>query len=164
MPVQILVANYVTYFSPGGLTIGTTPQFYANWTANTTGLNALRTWIGGGGPSGKLTANTINATDTSGGALAKQTGALTINVTFGANNLYQNPGIGNLTLTGTGTSLDGDTVSQILGVASTALGAGTPENCAPPSALHSATLSLARRFLFTNAFGHACNSRLELLA
>lgn len=122
----ILVANYATSFSPGGLTIGSTPpaNYSANWTASTTGLTALRTWIAGGGSSGKLTTNTVNATSTAGGALARQTGALTINLTFGNNNVYQYPGIGNLTLFGTGTSLDGYTVSQILGVANAALGTG----------------------------------------
>jgi hypothetical protein len=117
VPANLLSANFATYFS-SGLTIGTMPQYYATWNQ----LTPLRTWLAGGGPSGALTTNTTNATSTAGGTLAKQTAALTINITLGP--VFSNPGIGSLILFGTGTSLDGSSVSQILNAANTALGTG----------------------------------------
>jgi hypothetical protein len=118
-PATLLVNNFATYFpGPTGLLIGTQPSFYANWTI----LTALRSFLANAGAIGPLTANTTNALSTSGGQLATQTATLTINLTLSP--LYPDPGIGNLILTGTGTVLDGYTVSQILSVANTALGGG----------------------------------------
>jgi hypothetical protein len=96
-----------------GLNDGAGPNHHARWT----NVNNFRTWIGGGGPSGALTADSENATSTSGGTLAKQTAALYLNTKF-------NPGFGSLYLVGTGTSLDGQTVQQILDASNTALGGG----------------------------------------
>ncbi len=119
--VNELQSNFSTYF-PSGLVIGTIPisangstlPNYAKWTD----VTKLRTWIGGGGPSTPLTNDTLNATSTSGGTLASQAGALTLNL----NTSLVPTGIGNLILTGTGTSLDNKTVSQILSIANDVLG------------------------------------------
>jgi hypothetical protein len=124
-PANILSANFSTAF-PSGLTIGTYFPSNGNSAPNGaqwTQLSPLQSWLGGGGPSGALTADTLNATSTSGGALAKQTAALTINATLGTS-AFGNPNISGLTLFGTGTSLDGLTVSQILGLANAALATG----------------------------------------
>jgi hypothetical protein len=119
VPSQLLVSNFATYFpAPNGLLIGINPQYYAKWTD----LSKLRQWLGGGGPSGALTANTTNATSTSGGALAKQTAALTINVVMGA--VYPYGGIGSLIYQNPGDAFNGKTVAQILAAANTALGTG----------------------------------------
>ncbi|MBS1708379.1 MAG: hypothetical protein JSS65_06605 [Armatimonadetes bacterium] len=129
------VANYVeahfaSLFVGGKLTIGVigATTHDASWTD----VDAFRLWIGGGGPSGALTADTLNATSTSGGTLAKQTGALTLTLALqgavipGVNGGNPLPsGLGSLKLKDTGTSLDGQTVSQILAAANQALGAGT---------------------------------------
>ncbi|MFL6261661.1 MAG: hypothetical protein ACJ76Y_18345 [Thermoanaerobaculia bacterium] len=86
VPGQLYTNNYLSVF-PSGLTIGIPdgagPRHDASWTGNSTGQNALKTYLGGGGPSGALTADTTNATSTSGGALARQTAALTLNIEFG---------------------------------------------------------------------------------
>lgn len=60
------------------------------------------------------------------GNFASQMVALKINVDFSAADLFPDgwPGFGDLTVTGTGTSLDGKTVSEILALANTALGGG----------------------------------------
>jgi hypothetical protein len=138
--------NFSTLLFPSGLTIGTTPSFYAQWTD----VNKFRTWIGGGGPSGALTANTVNATSTSGGTLAKQAGALTVNLALSGVYPGDPAGLGNLTLCnlvegsviGSGDStwtltaaqaaaLNGQTISQVLAAANTALGTGVlPYNIA----------------------------------
>lgn len=78
----------------------------------------FRTWIGVGGSSGALTDDTLNATSTSGGTLAKQAAALTLNL----NTSLVSPGIGNLIYTKLGDALDGKSVSQILGAANQVLG------------------------------------------
>lgn len=119
VPGSLLLANFATSF-PSGLMIGTTPNYNALWTD----VTRLRTYLAGGGPSGKFTKNDLNPTSTDGGTLARQTAALAINVTLGLGSVFGSPGIGSLHLTGTGTSLDGQTVTAILAVANAALGTG----------------------------------------
>ncbi|PYQ54513.1 MAG: hypothetical protein DMF53_29375 [Acidobacteria bacterium] len=145
VPAQLYTANYQIVF-PGGLTIGINdgvgPRHNASWTANSTGQNALKTYLAGGGPSGALTADTVNATSTSGGTLAKQTAALTLNVGFGIKmvggtptvdtsglgglqlcNLTAGSTIGSWTLTGPqAAALNGTSVSSVLTGANGALG------------------------------------------
>src|SRR4051794_1726459 len=145
VPGQLYAANYQIVF-PGGLTIGVNdgvgPKHNASWTANSTGQSALKTYLAGGGPSRALTADTTNATSTSGGTLAKQTAALTLNIGFGIKmvggtptvdtsglgdlqlcNLTAGSTIGSWTLTGSqAAALNGTSVSGVLTSANNALG------------------------------------------
>jgi len=145
VPGQLYANNYQIVF-PGGLTIGINdgvgPMHNASWTGNSTGQSALKTYLGGGGPSGALTADTSNATSTSGGALARQTAALTLNMAFGIKtvggtptvdtsgfgglqlcNLTAGSTIGSWTLTGAqAAALNGTPVSGVLTGANNALG------------------------------------------
>jgi len=86
VPGTLFEDNFITVFSPNGLTIGIADglgtKHNATWAATTAGEAALKSYLAGGGPSGVLTSDTLNATSTAGGALAKQTAALTLNVAF----------------------------------------------------------------------------------
>lgn len=92
-PGQIFNNNFATTF-PGGLTIGINdglgPLHHALWTAAPPGPANLKTYLAGGGPSGALTADSSNATSASGGALGKQTAALTLNIGFDAAGVLPN--------------------------------------------------------------------------
>lgn len=111
-PGAFLDANFATAFPSGDL-IGRLPSFYLLFDS----AAAVRAFLPQGGPPGALTANATDpTTQTSAGVLAGQVLALSLNV-----KLY---GLGSLTLTGTGTSLDGHTVSDILAAANIALGGG----------------------------------------
>jgi hypothetical protein len=131
-PGQLLSNNYTTVFS-SGLTIGINdaalPQHDDFWTADSTGLSALQTFLTSpaGGPSGALTVDATNPTATDSGNLPTHAAALTINI--GLSGTGSDPaGFGNLVLHDTGTSLDGSTVSEILAAANNALaGNGLPD-------------------------------------
>jgi hypothetical protein len=99
------------------------PTFYAQWVGSA-GLTALKTFLSGGGSSGKLTANTINASSVGGGALGKQTAVLQLNAILDGAGVFTQSGIGNLVYHNSGDVLDGKTVNQIL-AADVALGTGT---------------------------------------
>ena len=95
-------ANFLTAF-PSGLTIGIVdgadPLHDATWTGDATGRTNLKTAIGGGGPSGPLTADTLNATSISGGVVSHDTLALALNIGFNAAGLHgTHTNFGSLTL------------------------------------------------------------------
>jgi len=142
VPGQIFDTNFVSTF-PTGLTIGIEdgagPRHDASWSATAAGMTALKSFLAGGGPSGALTADTLNASSVSGGALGKQAGALTLNVGFALDsnhnvglgdlgslqicNLAAGNQIGSFTVTATqAAALNGFTVAQILAAANDALG------------------------------------------
>jgi hypothetical protein len=132
-PGQLFNSNYLIDF-PSGLTVGIAdgagPKHNASWTANAAGQTALKTYLGGGGPSGALTADTTNATSTSGGTLAKQTATVTLNIAFASGfgnlqlcNLADGSTIGSWTLTAAqAAALNGTSVSTVLTNANSALG------------------------------------------
>jgi hypothetical protein len=126
VPGQLFDNSFIAVF-PSGLTIGVNdgvgPLHHALWTADAAGRTALKTYLGGGGPSGALSADTTNATSTSGGTLAKQAATLTLNVAFSDAGLTT-PGYGNRQLCGfTATpSLNGMRVRDVLAAANQALG------------------------------------------
>jgi len=144
VPGDLFANNFISKFSPDGLTIGIKdgagPKHDATWTADAVGQSALKMFLGGGGSSGALTADTVNATSTSGGALVKQTAALTLNVVFapvapgntpdssgfGALqlcNLAARSTIGSFTPTAAqAAALNGTSVSSVLTAANNALG------------------------------------------
>lgn len=110
-PGAFLAANFATAF-PSGVTIGGSP-----YSLHFTSALAIQNFLPQGGPPGALNASATNPTArTSAGVFAGQVLALELNVT-----LYH---MGSLTLSGTGTSLDGDTVATILALANQALAGG----------------------------------------
>lgn len=88
-----------------------------------TALEAITAFLPAGETPGALTADLENPTSTSAGTFAGQVLALKFNVDFSAAGVTP-AGLGSLTLCNTGTSLDGQTISQILAAANTALGGG----------------------------------------
>jgi hypothetical protein len=131
-PGQIFDNNFTTVFAAGltiGLEDGSGPNHDATW-IGTAGHDALKAFLGGGGQSEPLNADTQNATSVSGGALAVQTAALTLNIRFNDAGLLSGtllPPFGTLTLKGFGNALDGMTINQVLADANTTLGTpGTP--------------------------------------
>jgi hypothetical protein len=149
-PGDLFDANYTAVFA-GGLTMGiedgSGPKHDASWSGDATGETALKSYFTGGGSSGALTADTLNATSVSGGTLAKQTATLTLNVGFGITNTVfpttpaipaaDTSGFGNFTLcnlaegsainaftltAAQAAALNGLTVSQVLAAANDALG------------------------------------------
>ena len=114
--------NFLTVFSTGfvlGIDDGAGPLHNATWSASTVGRTALKTFLGGGGPSGPLTADTMDATSVSGGALTHQLAALLLNVSFndanvlgGSSNVVEK--FGDLHITATSTAADGLKVRDVL--------------------------------------------------
>ena len=116
VPAAKLVANWATVAPVTiGIDDGAGPKHSAKWNNTALGLSKFQTWLAGGGPSGPLTGDTVDATSTSGGTLAKQTATLDVNIKLGG-------GFGSLIYHNAGDSLDGKTVSQILTAANAALG------------------------------------------
>jgi hypothetical protein len=133
--------NYLTAF-PTGLTIGIVGAPHdASWTDDAAGRTALKTYLNSApaGPPTFLTADTSNATSTSGGILSRRVATLALNIGFnalpGVNgtkhnfgsltlcNLVEGSMIGSWTLSGTqAAGLNGKTISQVLADANIALG------------------------------------------
>jgi len=108
-PGAFLVANFPT---ATGVTVGGSPYFL-----HFSSALSVRNFLPQGGTPGALTASATNPTaGTSAGVFAGQVLALALNV--------QLKGLGSLVLTGTGTSLDGQTVAQVLAAANLALSGG----------------------------------------
>jgi len=136
-PGQFLIANFASAF-PTGLVIGQEPGFSATWT----NVNNLRTFLGQGGPSGRLTADTLNATSTAGGNLASQTAALGLNVRFAA-------GFGDLRVCGAtyqSTGVAGDTVATVLAKVNSYLSGGALPTGMSAGALNSLVEKLNTAF------------------
>jgi hypothetical protein len=110
-PGAFLASNFGSAF-PTGVSIGGSP-FAVHFTSAT----AVQNFLPQGGPPSSLNTSATNPITTSAGVFAGQVLALRLNVS-----LYN---LGSLTLTGTGTSLDGSTVSTILADANVALGGGS---------------------------------------
>lgn len=140
-PGQLYNNNFLAVFTTGlniGIADGGGPKHNAFWNATTTGRANLKTAISGGGTPGALTADTVDATSISGGALSKATAALTLNIGFngaGLNGTHTNLGsltlcnlvegshIGGFTLSAAqAAALNGKTISQVLTDANNALG------------------------------------------
>ncbi len=130
-PGQFFNANFSTVFANDltiGIYDGNGPQHSSRWTAASPGPTALKTFLTSPalGASTALTGDFINPTATTSGELAEQVAALALNVGFSGTGSIP-AGFGNLVLTGTGTSLDGASVSSILAIANEALaGNGLP--------------------------------------
>jgi hypothetical protein len=144
-PGQLFNNNFLSVFL-GGLTIGIEDnagsKHDGSWAATSTGQSSLKTYLtsSASGPSTALTADTDNATSTSGGQLPRQTATLTLNVGFDqagvsggtdpANfgdlklcNLVAGSAVGSWTLTAAqAAALNGIAMSQVLTDANNALG------------------------------------------
>lgn len=121
-PGALLHANFAAVY-PNGLEIGVAD---AGFSLKFTSAAAITAFLPQGGTPAALTADLINPTSSSAGVFGGQVLALRLNVGFSAAGVTQGPGgpLGSLKLTGTGTSLDGLTVEQILAICETALGGG----------------------------------------
>lgn len=109
-PGALLSSKFSTVY-PSGVTIGGTN------TLHFTSAAAIGAFLPQGGPPAALTSSVTDPTSrTSAGVFAGQVLALQLNVDIN--------GFGSLVLSGTGTSLDGKTVAQILSAANIALGGG----------------------------------------
>jgi hypothetical protein len=131
-PGQLFTANFSNVFFDDliiGVYDGAGPQTSARFTAASPGPTTLQGYLTSpaGGPSAAFPADEVNPNHTVNGQLPEQTAALALNVGFSG--VGGSPaGFGNLVLTGTGTSLDGSSVNDILGFANYALaGNGLPQ-------------------------------------
>ncbi|KAF0172559.1 MAG: Ig family protein [Limisphaerales bacterium] len=121
-PGTVLHNNFATVF-PSGVEIGVGG---AGFSIKFTSAAAVTAFLPQGGTPAALTADLVNPTSSSAGVFGGQVLALRLNAAFSQAGVTQGAGgaLGGLKLTGTGTSLDGLTVNQLLAVAESALGGG----------------------------------------
>lgn len=121
-PGTVLANNFAAVY-PNGVEIGVGG---AGFSMKFTSAVAIQNYLPAGGTPNRLTADLVNPTSSSAGVFGGQVLALRLNVGFSAAGVTQGAGgaLGGLKLTGTGTSLDGLTVDQVLAVAESALGGG----------------------------------------
>ena len=114
-PGMLLLQNFSKVYPGGSVVIGGTNKL------TFTSAGAIQAFLPQGGPPGILSASLTNPTSSSAGVFAGQVLALQLNVDFSAAGVTT-LGLGNFILKGTGTSLDGFTISQILAIANQVLG------------------------------------------
>jgi hypothetical protein len=119
-PGQLLSSLFGAQYGIGGVKVGNT----SNWILFTS-ASAVAAYLPAGSTPGTLSAPSTNPTSTSSGVFGGQVLALRLNLDLGLQIPGAVHGMGSLILTGTGTSLDGQTVSQILTTAEAALGGGS---------------------------------------
>jgi hypothetical protein len=117
-PGTLLANNFATVY-PSGVVVGRQPDFNMTFTS----APAVGDYLPAGGASAALNASLTDPGTSSSGVFGGQVLALEVNVDFSAATITS-AGFGNVTLCHTGTSLDGQTVSSILGTMNTALGGG----------------------------------------
>jgi hypothetical protein len=165
-PGQLYNSNYLLVFSSGltvGVADGAGSKHDASWTATATGQSNLKTYLtsSAGGPSTALSADTLNATSTSGGQLSRQTATLALNVGFGIQvvggvptvdtsgfgglklcNLAAGTTVGSFTLTAAqAAALNGTSVSGVLTDANNALGGNGTTTASQARSPHSSASS-----------------------
>jgi uncharacterized repeat protein (TIGR01451 family) len=113
-PGALLKANFSTVF-PSGVTIGT------GKTAKFTSAAAIQGYLPAGGTGGAFTTSYVNPTSTSAGVLGGQLLSATLSVNF-SNAGITKPGLGGLIVKSG--PFAGDSVSQVLTIANTAIGGG----------------------------------------
>jgi hypothetical protein len=93
---------------------------------NFTSPAAIEDYLPAGGAAGKLDACLSNPSTSHSGTLGGEVLALELNVDFSAAGVTEGPGgpFGSLHLCNSGTTLDGMSITDILGAANTALGNG----------------------------------------
>lgn len=141
----IFTNNYSAAFrSTEGMTVGiykppdkTYPNGFV-WNDGTKGRNNLRTFLTSvdlvGGDGSTITDDSNNPTTGSGGVLARETAALTLNIRFsGWSGTGMPAGLGDLYYCNPGDALHGKKVSEILAAANTALGTNPVPSPALPT-------------------------------
>jgi hypothetical protein len=122
----VLTLNFDTvYGGSGGVQVGltcTTNRFGMTFTSS----GAVQNYLPADGKAGVLDACLINPSSSHSGNLGGEVLALELNVDFSAAGITEGSGgpLGSLNLCGSGTSLDGMSISQILAAANKALGNG----------------------------------------
>ena len=137
-PGQVLDFNYASIFAAGieigvfDLSGGNAPPNGLRWDATPAGLLALESFLAGApAPSGPLVADALNPTSAPGaGSLAVQTAALQINIALNDAGVLGSALSGYSALVysnhpGIPDSLDGQTVTQLLGIANQVLAGGS---------------------------------------
>ena len=123
-PASLLADNFATVY-PSGVEIGIPggSGFSMIFTSST----AIGVYLPATGTGNALNTDLVDPATSSSGVFGGQVLALELNVDFSAAGLPHNddPKIGDLKLCNTGTSLDGMTISQILGIANSVLGGGS---------------------------------------
>lgn len=122
-PGQILATNFGTVY-PAGVEVGIPGP--AGYSMKFTSAPVVETYLPAGGTPRKLGRDHINPITTASGVFGGQVLALQLNVDFCDAGITRGPGgdLGSLKLTGTGTSLDGKTIREILAIANSVLGCG----------------------------------------
>src|SRR5262249_48908460 len=120
-PAQLLQDNFGAVY-PAGVEVGIPggSGFSMLFTSST----AVGAYLPAGGTPGSLTSDLLNPTSSSSGVFGGQVLALQINVDFSTAGILT-AGLGSLTICNTGTSLDGQTIAQVLAAANVALGGGS---------------------------------------
>lgn len=120
---QILAKNFDGVY-PTGVFVGS--QAVGEFPMRFTSSSAIDAYLPAAGVSGALNANLLNPITTSSGVFGGQVLALRLNVDFNEAHLISGTqgSISGLILTHTGTSLDGQTITQVLAQMNTALGGG----------------------------------------
>jgi hypothetical protein len=116
-----ILASYFTAVYTSGVAVGS--PFSMTFQA----ASDVEAYLPAGGTPGQLTGNLANPTSSSAGVFGGQVLALRLNVDLNDAGIIDGTkgSISSLVLTGTGGSLDGKTIAQILTAAETALGGGT---------------------------------------
>ncbi|HEY3289019.1 MAG TPA: hypothetical protein VGK87_02720, partial [Anaerolineae bacterium] len=119
-PASILDGKFYVIYPDRYVQVGNSGGFYMEFTSP----DAVRAYLPAAGPADALNADLVDPTDSHSGAFGGQVLALQLNVDFNRASISQRFDItfGDLKLVGTGTSLDGFTVSQVLAVSNKALG------------------------------------------
>lgn len=120
-PAQLLTNNFSTVYPGGSVVVGNST---GNYHMMFTSAGAIIGYLPAGGQPNALTASLVNPLSGSAGSFGGQVLALELNVDFSNANVTD-PGFGNLTLCNLpASSLNGQTVSQVLADMNTALGGG----------------------------------------
>ncbi len=124
---MLLSNNFATVYPSGQVVVGGASPLYS---ITFQGALAIQNYLPAGGKPKALTADYLNPTSTSSGVFGGQVLALELNADFSgltdpiSGAIIVPGGFGDLVLSNTGTSLDGQTVSYILALANLALGGG----------------------------------------
>lgn len=118
-PASVLATYFPTIY-PSGVAVGSAPTYYAYFTS----ANAIQNYLPAGKTANPLNANLKDPTSTSAGVFGGQVLTLQLNSDLTAAGVFGTVAFGSLRLYGTGGSLDGQTVGQILSAANVALGGG----------------------------------------
>ncbi len=130
-PGQYLINNFASVFFSDliiGIYDGAGPQGSIRWTADPTGIAALRAFLTSSvTQQDTIPGDFVNPSQNPTSNLSAQTAALALNIGFSGTGFFPT-GFDKLVLVNTGTSLDGSSILDILGAANLALaGDGLPD-------------------------------------